>query len=181
MTTREEDLIFEVERLKAGIREHRDQKGDDRCFLDDQQLYSLLGEGPAVTVLPALANFLSNCARYHASRQVPGEKYETEADRHRVLKERVAALEAELYAFQVELWDLLPELHHWANPPNTLNTKDVKAAFGLWREDRERLCAAILKQERAGPGGTCLWCHQVANHLDCSMFSYNGMVALREI
>lgn len=62
--------------LEAGIRNHRDQRGDDRCWLDDKKLYELVG-GAANTALPDEVQFLSNCARYHASRQDPRDKYVT--------------------------------------------------------------------------------------------------------
>lgn len=38
-------LLDEVERLRAGIRKHRDCRGDDRCHLDDGGLHALLPEG----------------------------------------------------------------------------------------------------------------------------------------
>ena len=33
-----------MSRLRAGIRAHRDARGNERCFLDDEVLYRLLGE-----------------------------------------------------------------------------------------------------------------------------------------
>ena len=38
-------LMEEVESLRSAIRLHRDEKGHDRCWLDDQRLYSILPEG----------------------------------------------------------------------------------------------------------------------------------------
>lgn len=35
----------ENERLRAAIIKHRDQKADDRCYLDDFELYAILGDG----------------------------------------------------------------------------------------------------------------------------------------
>lgn len=46
-------LAREVQRLRAAIRAHRDQRGDDRCHLDDAALYAALPEGdtrPAYSV-----------------------------------------------------------------------------------------------------------------------------------
>ncbi len=64
----------EVERLQTAIRNHRDQKGDDRCWLDDAELYKVLPEGPQpLNQVPPEAEFLANCARYHKSRTVPEE------------------------------------------------------------------------------------------------------------
>ncbi len=68
-------LQARVEALEAAIRKHRDQHGDDRCYLDDFELYAILPEGapgPEALALPDRATFLANCARFHATRQVPG-------------------------------------------------------------------------------------------------------------
>lgn len=64
----------EVGHLKAAIREHRDQRGDDRCHLDDQKLYAVLGEGDADpyahdATLPPKGEFLRSCERYWHQRQ----------------------------------------------------------------------------------------------------------------
>lgn len=37
------DYKAEYEKLLAAIKAHRDQKADDRCWLDDRQLYALAG------------------------------------------------------------------------------------------------------------------------------------------
>jgi hypothetical protein len=68
----DEGLRAEVERLKAAIRAHRDRRGDDRCWLDDLELYAALGEGdpdPATLQLPSREEFLESCRRFHARRQ----------------------------------------------------------------------------------------------------------------
>jgi hypothetical protein len=66
-------LANEVERLQAGIREHRDQRGDDRCWEDDARLYAVLGEGDgeADSALPPKAEFLKSCERFYEQRQCP--------------------------------------------------------------------------------------------------------------
>lgn len=38
-------VIKEVDRLRAAIATHRDQKADDRCIEDDDRLYEALGDG----------------------------------------------------------------------------------------------------------------------------------------
>jgi acyl carrier protein len=64
------ELEIEVERLRNAIRLHRDERGHDRCWLDDARLYSVLPEGKkADMVLPCREEFLENCARYWANRQ----------------------------------------------------------------------------------------------------------------
>jgi hypothetical protein len=66
------ELKNETEKLRDGIRYHRDQKGDDRCWVDDLRLYELLPEGPAGydSTLPSEEIFLENCKRFCRTRQV---------------------------------------------------------------------------------------------------------------
>ncbi len=69
----------ELDRLRTAIREHRDQRGDDRCWLDDQRLYHALGEGDPdpfdpVSALPPKADFLASCERFWIKRQCPGQE-----------------------------------------------------------------------------------------------------------
>ena len=68
-------LEAEASRLRAGIRQHRDERGDDRCWLDDQRLYALLPETVnAVTKLPPREVFLKSCERFWRTRQTTPEK-----------------------------------------------------------------------------------------------------------
>ena len=67
-----EELQQEILRLRTGIREHRDAKGHDRCWLDDIDLYNLLPEKlPADTKLPDREEFLTNCNKFYENRQCP--------------------------------------------------------------------------------------------------------------
>ena len=67
----------EVQKLRDGIRTHRDQKGDDNCFLDDQMyLYGLLPE--KIGAYPELPNkdlMMLNCSRYYECRKI-GKLYQ---------------------------------------------------------------------------------------------------------
>ena len=62
-----EQLVAEVKRLRAGIREHRDSTGHDLCW-HHPQLWGLLPEAsdprPAV---PDWPQFLRGCIRYRQS------------------------------------------------------------------------------------------------------------------
>jgi len=70
------DQRDENDRLKDAIRWHRDQHGDDRCWIDDLSLYRTLHEpfDDADTALPPKADFLASCERYFEQRQVPEAK-----------------------------------------------------------------------------------------------------------
>jgi len=66
-------LIAEVARLRAGIRQHRDRSGQELCW-HHPQLWALLPEktDPLPTV-PAWPQFLRGCLKYRESldRQLP--------------------------------------------------------------------------------------------------------------
>ena len=62
-----EDLIAEVKRLRAGIRQHRDSSGHDLCW-HHPELWNLLPEkvAPGLAV-PEWPQFLRGCLRYRES------------------------------------------------------------------------------------------------------------------
>lgn len=65
------DAYQRIKELEAAIKKHRDQRGDDRCWVDDQELYKMVGDEKANTALPPKEIFMENCAKFHASRQAP--------------------------------------------------------------------------------------------------------------
>jgi hypothetical protein len=65
---------IELTRLKAAVQLHHDQRGDNRCYLDDLKLYhDVLGinPDPYVTAQPPEADMTESCARYRRQRQCP--------------------------------------------------------------------------------------------------------------
>jgi hypothetical protein len=64
-------LREELTRTRDAIREHRDQRGHDRCQRDDQRLYLVLPEGrPGDLRLPATEDeFLTGCRRFYRFRR----------------------------------------------------------------------------------------------------------------
>lgn len=87
-------LRAENEQLKAAIRSHRDQRGDDRCWQDDETLYSRLPEGYAVPARDTTVE-LALCEKYIACRRNPATEYvspqrrieELEASRANLLRQ----------------------------------------------------------------------------------------------
>jgi hypothetical protein len=69
--TKIRSLTGDVDQLKAAIRHHRDQRRDERCWLDDMELYKVLGEpvDAADLALPPRDEFLESCRRYWQQRQ----------------------------------------------------------------------------------------------------------------
>jgi uncharacterized small protein (DUF1192 family) len=69
-----ERLQEELERLRAAVRLHYEQRGDSRCHLDDLKLYhDALGiaPDPYVTALPPDEDMEESCRRYRRQRQCP--------------------------------------------------------------------------------------------------------------
>jgi hypothetical protein len=62
-----EQLVEEVRKLRAGIREHRDATGHDLCW-HHPALWSLLPEPTAADIaVPPWGEFMAGCIRYRAS------------------------------------------------------------------------------------------------------------------
>jgi hypothetical protein len=64
----------EGERLQQAIRQHRDEKGDDRCWMDDERLYAVLPEGYTPPARDSSVE-LENCRRFIACRRNPATEY----------------------------------------------------------------------------------------------------------
>jgi hypothetical protein len=67
-------LRMENVRLQDAIRRHRDQRGDDRCWMDDEELYAVLPEGYTPPARDTAVE-LKNCERFIASRRNPTTEY----------------------------------------------------------------------------------------------------------
>ena len=62
-----EQLVAEVRRLRAGIRQHRDSSGQDLCW-HHPQLWGLLPERTdPLPAVPEWPEFLRGCLRYRQS------------------------------------------------------------------------------------------------------------------
>ena len=82
------DVLFEHDALLYAIRRHRDYRGDDRCHLDDGELYTMLPEGDTRPARDTAVT-IENCLRYIQCRQ-QGREYvspEREIERLRALLE----------------------------------------------------------------------------------------------
>lgn len=69
------DITFKIAEARKLIREHRDQIGDYRCWVDDDLLHhailpELSNQRPNV---PGSDEFMRRCEAYHALRQNPNE------------------------------------------------------------------------------------------------------------
>lgn len=64
----------ELSRLEEAIRKHRDFRGDDRCWEDDEELYRTLPEGYEPPARDTAVE-LSNCQRFIECRRSPATEY----------------------------------------------------------------------------------------------------------
>lgn len=88
-------LLLRVGALEAAIRQHRDERGDDRCHADDGRLYAVLPEGDT-RPSHETAVTLENCARYIECRQA-GREYVSPQRRIEELEAESARLTAFLH------------------------------------------------------------------------------------
>ncbi len=64
------DLLESIRRARNTIRRHRDQKGDDRCWLDDYFVWSLLPDSPQdPTTLPSFDAGMAECRKFFLYRR----------------------------------------------------------------------------------------------------------------
>lgn len=60
--------------LENAIRKHRDYRSDDRCWMDDEELYKILPEGYTPPARDCSVE-LENCKKYIESRHNPATEY----------------------------------------------------------------------------------------------------------
>jgi hypothetical protein len=73
-----ERLVEEIKKLRAGIREHRDSRGQDLCW-HHPRLWGLLPEKTdPIPDVPAWPEFMQGCVRYRQSLEdkPPGRRKE---------------------------------------------------------------------------------------------------------
>lgn len=81
-----------IAELEAAIRKHRDQRGDDRCWLDDEELYRTLPEGYTPPARDCAVE-LENCEQFIRNRKNPATEYVSPERRIEELEQRIDRLE----------------------------------------------------------------------------------------
>lgn len=115
-------------RLILAVKKHQNQKGDDRCWLDDATLYEEAGLKDTETALPGRDEFLANCARFHATRQHPGDR-----GKYKTVEQRIEeALVKERTDHQAVLVKKDSEMRH-LNKKLDLTIRDLSAAVKVQR------------------------------------------------
>lgn len=167
-----EALRVEVVRLRTAIRQHKGEKGHQRCKLDDAQLYSVLPEGDHdwEPTLPPECEWMTECQRYWQSRQdthqitpeytgvvvtgTPGGDGEcwhlvvAEDEYRRVVGE-------EEYKVEMEFREHIENLHHphhdFSFSTFTLGPGDLLRAAGLTQDEPITIWLQLRKPD-APPG-----------------------------
>jgi hypothetical protein len=124
-----DELRAENSRLMMAIRKHRDYRGDDKCYMDDRELYSILPEGYTPPPFDAAVE-LENCKKYIACRQDPSTTYVSPQRRIEELEAEVEKLRKRVDELseqgtidlidrmsaqydEVALWDGRPYVEFW--------------------------------------------------------------------
>lgn len=141
--SKKQDLLDELENgdlgrervviLQTAIRKHRDQRGDDRCWLDDAELYAVLPEGHKPVEFCDPETMLQNCRRYIASRFDPSQPYVSPQREIEHLQAQVAALANDARLFVPGVWKC-PKCK-FSLTRTTLNISN--GAVGTTHADRE--------------------------------------------
>ena len=132
----------EIARLREAIIKHRDQRGDDRCWLDDQELYAVID--PSVKVdqsLPPKCDFLKSCERFWEQRQRLDEVFALKHPTIGQLEREIARLRA-LVAVKDEA------LRQFANKANWIHPAPDEWHWGFKRDFApETIAKAALEKE----------------------------------
>lgn len=90
------DWQAEHDRLLAAIRKHHDQRADDRCWQDDDELYAAAGLDPVHGVVGDRQAMRANCDRYieHRCQDGPWPSYLSREFRIADLVERLGKIGA---------------------------------------------------------------------------------------
>ena len=87
--------LARIAALETAIREHRDQRGDDRCWMDDEKLYNILPEGYTPPKRDCRVE-LKFCERFIATRHNPGTTYVSPEREIEALKTEVENLKRQI-------------------------------------------------------------------------------------
>lgn len=88
-----DSLRDRIECLEDAIRKHRDQRGDDRCWQDDEELYKVLPEGYTPPARDSTVE-LAMCQKYIACRHNPNTQYVSPQRRIEELEKQCNGLKA---------------------------------------------------------------------------------------
>ena len=96
-----------IEKLFSAIRKHRDQRGDDRCWLDDEELYKVLPEGYEPPVRDSCVQ-LELCKKFIECRHNPSTIYISPQRRIEELEEENKKLKEKIERYEDGCYPWIP-------------------------------------------------------------------------
>ncbi len=132
------ELLNRIKELETAIRLHRDERGHDRCWLDDSRLYDILADTPSIAciTLPPRDQFLANCSRYWKCRQTAQQSADKPATKNFGAFQVRSAMPCDaqtLAGLDCEIWQ------SWSNPaPLYRQLLDLFPDLILVAEDHDR-------------------------------------------
>lgn len=127
-------LVEEVRRMKAAVVKHHSQKADDRCWLDDDELYAAFGLPPADFAVGDKKAMLSNCERF-LDKRCTGGTWPTYAE----LEQTIENLKRGVTAF-----------HRWSEVEVVAA---VGTEFGVLRDETGLLTVVVRPSGQPWPHG----------------------------
>lgn len=108
-----EDAAAELAKLRAAVAKHHAQKADDRCHLDDDELYAAAGLPPVDRRVGDKFEMIKNCTRF-VERRCEGGGWPTYAELEAKVKELEARLGLAAAAAKAALaeWDATAQYEH---------------------------------------------------------------------
>lgn len=127
-----------VAKYEAAIRRHRDYRGDDRCHLDDGELYAVLPEGDTRPPVE-MAVSPENCLRFIACRQ-QGREYLSPQRYVERLEARAQAAEAVIEAKDKQIIHLFERIGQQSQLITKLiearkTGQDMEADIARWLDE----------------------------------------------
>jgi hypothetical protein len=148
-------LADTISALRTAIRAHRDARGDDRCWRDDEELYAVLPEGYTPPARDTAVE-LDRCRAFIASRQNPKTEY--------VSPEReIERLRTEQARLQRERLTIIAKLHG-----NTPQHGAFPVDCDIWPCSLVEQSHLFVTSEdrRVCEEGECILCGEVEAHGD---------------
>jgi len=106
-----EDAVAELAKLRAAVAKHHAQKADDRCHLDDDELYAAAGLPPADRRVGDKFEMIKNCTRF-IERRCEGGGWPTYAELEAKVRDLEARLKAATYSPLAALSDACAQYEH---------------------------------------------------------------------
>lgn len=144
--------------LEIAIRKHRDEKGDDRCYLDDYELYAVLNEPipESACQLNEPSEMIECCNRFVEARHDPSKAYLSPQREIEAIASRLQTAEGVAREMAGALIDgLTQESNGWCQPytRDTQDAAEYLVSIGLLEKHPAESWYRWLEQKEEGNDG----------------------------